>query len=1028
MDGLDLYGELVEEEVSQEALNSQPENLVEHVQLLQAKCAALETEVEALNAHVSRLEAERTSLLSAKDQIVDNFARLGLACRREIEKLKLRVRFLCAKNNVREPKLPSASGSLSNLKDCLNPEKPVQYSEFINYLHSGPSPEKFNRKLLEVNRPSPTKAASTQTKQNEVTEQQKVSCREPRNARQSSSPSTTATRTSRSRSSSSSSSCSSSSSSTSHSVDVSRKSTDDNRGLKKLTTPHRQQIPQLLEHRSQNPMQNRSNSGDRYAPQNRSPDKNRKRIPNVTHRPPINGRHNQDHRTLNDDRALTRRNRSINPSRSRSNDRQTECTGETLRNNLAQAHQDPPHYRNRDRENWEVRHQDTCLKYHRSLPNTKRQSRSKERKKIAALSSLDDGNGVNAHSHIAEQRVPSSNKYPLKTHRSNPRTGRKFESSGMINDNRSLPSEVKEMATGLGSSVEDQIRRRLISVVQGCVREAREHHAARRAFQSSGFDRNDIVSGKDSQGTTSASPTCKQPTALPTDKHQNRSASVKSSIEEAECTVFSKRFRSRMEGRRTLTPVSLPNSCGSNDCRIVASDIHPSEAAEEVTSTNETGILLKEPKEVVQLTSPDPTQKVAPSTSPSQEPARLSSPSSNMNEEKTEPVQSELASRGPVTPEEIAVEQPSPADMGNASPVDKVDPVVSSKQDHDSSPSKVNEGLGDPDQTWSSDESSESSSSGTPQHDEPLHLADAYDYEITVENKEEGEVADELEEEEDTEKSHRLSPSRIPATRKRSWSHTSPDSRCSQSSTLKFNRKKSKTMTQMGYARGSVSPVNRQMKVDNKQMGRHGSSKMTTQRTGPVHLWQPSSIATSSLHGSVERDRLSVRSPLTSRTRNLSPLDHDRRGSNSQLVSPLRSPSLKQTHRLNPTSSDQMFNVSGYVGRNASGERKSSLHPIGRRPTSPPHVRRSSDSKHTERGRFVRDSTHVTNPRRVLYYSSPPRLNQFHHNAKLRFDRERDNRFRRFRQSPPTLNNTHRRPLVHNRRPVQRASRAQRRF
>ncbi|XP_018654206.1 hypothetical protein Smp_154030 [Schistosoma mansoni] len=97
MTDLDLYSEIVAEDDEKRLEYLCSLDVPEHVRSLQTQSSLLEAEVEALNAHVSRLEKERLVLIAKKDQITDNFFRLGLACRREIEKLKSQIKLLCTK-------------------------------------------------------------------------------------------------------------------------------------------------------------------------------------------------------------------------------------------------------------------------------------------------------------------------------------------------------------------------------------------------------------------------------------------------------------------------------------------------------------------------------------------------------------------------------------------------------------------------------------------------------------------------------------------------------------------------------------------------------------------------------------------------------------------------------------------------------------------------------------------------------------------------------------------------------------------
>ncbi|TPP60844.1 hypothetical protein FGIG_10788 [Fasciola gigantica] len=62
----------------------------------------METELEALSTHVSRLESERTQLTASREKLMNNFSRLGLVGRREIGKLKQRVQYLAKSTNKRD--------------------------------------------------------------------------------------------------------------------------------------------------------------------------------------------------------------------------------------------------------------------------------------------------------------------------------------------------------------------------------------------------------------------------------------------------------------------------------------------------------------------------------------------------------------------------------------------------------------------------------------------------------------------------------------------------------------------------------------------------------------------------------------------------------------------------------------------------------------------------------------------------------------------------------------------------------------
>ncbi|KAF6777220.1 hypothetical protein AHF37_03271 [Paragonimus kellicotti] len=141
MGDLDLYSELIEEDDRKESAPKPPESLLEYMYLLESKCAELETEVETLNAHLARCEHERFQLITVNEQLQDNFARMGLACRREMVKLKCRVQWLCARANVRAAKYIDEPQNSQIPLTKLNPENALSYSDIISFLHSLKVPE-----------------------------------------------------------------------------------------------------------------------------------------------------------------------------------------------------------------------------------------------------------------------------------------------------------------------------------------------------------------------------------------------------------------------------------------------------------------------------------------------------------------------------------------------------------------------------------------------------------------------------------------------------------------------------------------------------------------------------------------------------------------------------------------------------------------------------------------------------------------------------------------------------------------------
>ncbi|KAK4476066.1 hypothetical protein MN116_001292 [Schistosoma mekongi] len=138
MTELDLYSEFVAEDDAQRFEYSCTLDVHEHVRFLRSRCSLLDAEVGALRAHVSRLEKERLILIATKDQVVDNFSRMGLACRREIEKLKSHIKILCAKYRIPEPKAVNKRNF-----DCdtqINPANQNYYTDLVAYLHSDRPP------------------------------------------------------------------------------------------------------------------------------------------------------------------------------------------------------------------------------------------------------------------------------------------------------------------------------------------------------------------------------------------------------------------------------------------------------------------------------------------------------------------------------------------------------------------------------------------------------------------------------------------------------------------------------------------------------------------------------------------------------------------------------------------------------------------------------------------------------------------------------------------------------------------------
>ncbi|KAH8865533.1 hypothetical protein KSF78_0003211 [Schistosoma japonicum] len=142
MTELDLYSEIVAEDDAQRFEYSCSLDMPEHVRFLQSQCSLLEAEVEALNAHVSRLEKERLVLIATKDKIVDNFSRMGLACRREIEKLKSHIKILCAKYRIPEPKAVNKRNSGCDTQ--IDPANQNYYTDLVAYLHSDSPPINVN--------------------------------------------------------------------------------------------------------------------------------------------------------------------------------------------------------------------------------------------------------------------------------------------------------------------------------------------------------------------------------------------------------------------------------------------------------------------------------------------------------------------------------------------------------------------------------------------------------------------------------------------------------------------------------------------------------------------------------------------------------------------------------------------------------------------------------------------------------------------------------------------------------------------
>nr|CAH8870160.1 unnamed protein product [Trichobilharzia regenti] len=132
MTDLDLYSEIVVEDHEKEFENLSLSKTPEHT--CSPHYSLLEAEVEALNAQVTRLEKERLTLLATKDQVANNFTRLGLACRREIRKLKSQIKLLCSKHKIPEPEDVSQTNLAQDVQ--IDPEKQNFFPDMVAYLHS----------------------------------------------------------------------------------------------------------------------------------------------------------------------------------------------------------------------------------------------------------------------------------------------------------------------------------------------------------------------------------------------------------------------------------------------------------------------------------------------------------------------------------------------------------------------------------------------------------------------------------------------------------------------------------------------------------------------------------------------------------------------------------------------------------------------------------------------------------------------------------------------------------------------------